>query len=257
MNTFGGRLVAWFFVVALAGCGRGQATPTSSSPSPSATAAADPATTDQDIMDIAHFAPLERGTYSIDPDEDPATPLRVLYTVAAEGWSQWIGAAKFREGPDGEDRHVGVSIAAVTNLVAHGCHDHDPADPPIGPTVDDLATALAHLAPFQVTAPPSDVTIHGYSGKHLELTVPDMPVEALEDGGTYFTGCFGGDLRSWIAPVLSFAFYGYSGPHHVEEFWILDVEGSRLVIQANWSHGSPRKDIAEMRAVLNSIRIEP
>ena len=94
------------------------------------------------------FAPLEPGTYFIDPDADPSTPLRVVYQVPVEGWPQWIGAAKFAN-----DGHVGVGITTVTNLVRHGCRDHSPADPPVGSSVDDLATALADLAPFRVTSP--------------------------------------------------------------------------------------------------------
>jgi len=54
------------------------------------------------------------------------------------------------------------------------------------------------------------------------------------------------------------AFYGYNGePGRTEEFWILDVDGTRRVIEANWSPASPRKDVAEMRAILDSIWIEP
>src|SRR6476619_5424528 len=46
----------------------------------------------QNIMELPDFAPLEPGTYFIDPDADPSTPLRVVYEVPMEGWSQWIGA---------------------------------------------------------------------------------------------------------------------------------------------------------------------
>jgi hypothetical protein len=135
------------------------------------------------------------GTYFIDPDGDPSTPLRVVYEIPFEGWSQWIGAAKFAEegtvcsatGCFGHPSHVGVSITTVTNLVTDGCRDHSGADPPVGPSVDDLATALADLAPFQVTSPPKDVTIYGYGGKHLELTVPDLPVQG-EGDDLRFTG---------------------------------------------------------------------
>jgi len=66
---------------------------------------------------------------------------------------------------------------------------------------------------------------------------------------------------SWIAPHLvgrgGYAFYGYTAPGATEELWILDVEGTRLVISAVRSPGSPRKDLAEQRAILDSIRIEP
>jgi hypothetical protein len=56
--------------------------------------------------------------------------------------------------------------------------------------VEELATALADLAPFRVTSPPEDVTTYGYSGKHLELTVPDLPVEGSGDHRR-FPGCVG------------------------------------------------------------------
>jgi hypothetical protein len=58
------------------------------------------------------------------------------------------------------------------------------------------------------------------------LTVPDLPVEG-EGDHRHFTEC------------------------------ILDVDGTRLVIETNWSPASPRGDVAEMRAILESIRIEP
>ena len=117
----------------------------------------------------------------------------------------------------------------------------------MGPSVDDLATALADLGPLVVSSPPGDVTVHGYSGKHLELRVPET---------TNFIKCVGGELISWDAPVLSYPFHGYF-PGSIEEFWILDVRGSRLVIVAQRSTHSPPGDVAEMRALFNSIEIEP
>ena len=123
--------------------------------------------------------------------------------------------------------------------------------------MEELATALADLAPFRVTSPPEDVSIYGCSGKHLELTVPDLPVQGSGDHRR-FRGCVGEELQSWIAPLLGGAFHGYNGePGRTEELWIHDVDGTRLVIETNWSPASPRQDVAEMRAILDSIRIEP
>jgi hypothetical protein len=206
------------------------------------------------VIDLPNFVPLEPRTYYIDPDNDSSTPLRVTYKVLEEGWQQWIGAFKPEEG---EERFVGVSITTVTNLNVDACEDQRAAVPPIGPTVDDLASALTVLKPFQVTKPPTDVAIYGYSGVHLELTVPaDIPFEARPGGG-YFTDCQRGDLRSWFAPGLSLDFYGYEAPGQIEEFWILEVDGTRLMIAATWYPESPPQDIAEMRAILDSIQIEP
>jgi hypothetical protein len=225
--------------------------PRTTGPSPVAPSDPSPTQTVRDVMELPN-APLEPGTYFIDPDSDASTPLRVVYGVPVEGWSPWFGAVKFAA-----DEHVAVSITTVTNLVRHGCRDHSPADPPVGPTVDDLAAALAELAPFRVTSPPEDVTIYGYSGKHLELTVPDLPVGG-DPADLRFIGCVDGDLYSWISPPNDEgAFSGYTGPGYREEFWILDVEGTRLMIVAHRSAGAPREDLPELRAILDSIRIEP
>ena len=181
MNRYG-RLLGLGLGAVLPGCGSNDAaipTAAKTANEPTATATA------RDITRVPNFEPLETGTYYIDPDNNPSTPLRVVYRIAADGWSQWIGATKFAE-----DGHVGVSIATVTNLVRHGCRDHSRADPPVGPGIDDLAAALADLAPFRVTSPPTDITIYGYRGKHLELTVPKID----------FAECVGGNLKSWIAP---------------------------------------------------------
>jgi hypothetical protein len=239
-------------VLAVAGCA---ATQLASAPVESVTVspvvAATPSpcpTPDDSIPDVlgpSGRSELERRTYWVDPDVDACTPLRVLFTIPADGWLAWTGSYKPEEGAE-EDRRVGVSIVSVTNLVVDGCTDHNLADPPVGPSVDDLAIALADLEPFVLTSPPTDVTIDGYTGKYLELALPEMA----------FGECVGGEVISWDAPVLSYPFHGYL-PHLIEEFWILDVQGSRLVIVANRVPDSAPDDIAEMRAVLDSIQIEP
>jgi hypothetical protein len=221
----------------------------SSAPAPSSTPSI------QDVMKIAHFAPLDPGPYFIDPDGDDSTPLRVVYEIPAEGWLMWIGAGK-----RSDVGYVGVSITTVANLVRHGCRDHRWAAPPVGPSVTDLAAALADLAPFRVVSPQQDVAFSGYTGKHLEWIVPDLPVEGTGDD-IRFTECEEYKLKSWVAFIDTAepgdAFYGYTGPGFREEFWILDVEGTRLMIEAGRSPGSPPADLAELQTVLDSIRIEP
>jgi hypothetical protein len=243
------------FVIAMAGCAAGnQAISPAESAAQSRVAAATaspcptPTETVPNVFSVpGEFPELEPRTYWVDADIDPCTPLRVLYTIPADGWRAWIGTFKPEEGAllGLEERRVGISIVTVTNLVVDGCTDHRLTDPPVGPSVDDLATALADLGPFVVTSPPRDVTIYGYSGKYLELSLPEMQ----------FSECVGGEVISWDADVLSYPFHGYL-PRMIEEFWILDVEGSRLVIVASRVADSAPEDIEEMRAILDSIQIE-
>jgi hypothetical protein len=250
MKQLGPSLALALFLVTVGGCSQ---EPEVTAPSPASSNDASPAPAVQDIMEIGGFAPLDPGTYSIDPDLDADTPLRVEYEVPA-GWSQWIGAAKFSDAG-----HVGLSITTVSNLVTHGCRDHSWADPPIGPSVDDLAAALVDLAPFRVTSPPRDVSVDGFHGTHLELTVPKLPFEGEGDDGR-FTRCIGGQLKSWVAAIDTEpgdAYYGYTGPGYEEEFWILDVDGTRLMIAAERSPGSPSEDVEEQDSMLDSIRIGP
>ena len=98
----------------------------------------------------------------------------------------------------------------MPNLVTDGCLDHTPLDPPVGPTVDDLATALSQLAPFEVTAPATDVTALRLPGKHLQLTVPaDQPEDSAAENFHDFTGCVDGEMHSWISTNNDGTFYGY------------------------------------------------
>jgi hypothetical protein len=253
--------VALGLALVLAGCGAGTAgntpAPTGTTPALTTTTPAATASTSSGpcptpgagsvpyVFSVpgGDFPELDETTYWVDPDFDDCTPLRVLFTIPGPGWLQWFGSFK----PDAEGGRVAVSIVDVTNLVVDGCTDHALADPPVGRGVDDLATALADLGPFVVTSPPRDVTAYGYRGKYLEWRLPVT---------TDLSRCVNGEVISWDAKTLSYPFHGYY-VGMIEEFWILDVEGSRLVIEANRSPKSSRADKAEMRALLDSITIEP
>ena len=213
------------------------------------------------------------GRYFVDPDGDDATPLRVTFQVATDNLWSWFGWIKFLPGET--DGFTGLSITTVTNLVSDGCRDHTALDPAVGPTVDDLAIALTQLAPFEVTSPPTDVTLFGYQGKHLELTVPALQVTdsgfaspSMNDAK--FTDCFNGEIHSWISPIndrsgallarsnsTGGSFNAYQTPGQTEEFWILDVEGTRLVLVSFDTPNAPADDIAERDAIFDTIRIEP
>ncbi len=58
----------------------------------------------------------------------------------------------------------------ISNRFNHPCTDHTLSSPAPGPGVDELLDALASQ-PGITAGPITDVTIDGYSGKSVELTV--------------------------------------------------------------------------------------
>jgi hypothetical protein len=82
----------------------------------------------------------------------------------------------------------------------------------------------------------------------------DRAFERADDGNR-FTNCTDGELWSWVGQPLSFAYHAYSHPGQAEEFWLLDVDGTRLMIASLRSPGSSEGDIAELHSIVDSIDI--
>ena len=217
----------------------------SPTPAPSATPTPSSTPSIQDIWGFEPLGPIEPGAYFIDPDLDPSTPLRVVYEVPAQGWSMWVGGTKFNDAG-----HVGVSITTVVNLVSDGCRDHL-----VGRSTGRAERRRPRRRAGGARPVPGDVAPDGRDRLRLPreasgMDRADLPVEG-EGDNQHFTGCVDGNLKSWVAPFDTAepgdAFYGYTGPGYREEFWILDVEGTRLMIAAEQSPGSPPEDVAQLQ----------
>lgn len=113
-------------------------------------------------------------------------------------------------------------------------------EPPVGPTVDDLANALADQS-MRGDAIPTDVTIDGYDGKYLEMSVPtDID----------FADCDRGFFYSWLGRF-------HQGPGQIDRVYILDVDGQRQVLIAHHMPGVSAADLAEQQAIVESIDFLP
>jgi hypothetical protein len=183
---------------------------------------------------------LAAGRYFVD---DPAvTPVRFTLEVPA-GWETIEGGFLGKIA----DRafYVSVSSWIVDNAYVDPCQwVESEIDPPIGPTVDDLADALADQV-GRDGSEPTDVTLGGYEGKKVELSVPaDFQVAS----------CDNGELRTWRSGG-SAGGYNY-GPGQRDTVYILDVEGERLVIHTTYLPRASEEDLAELAAIVESIRIE-
>ncbi len=209
----------------------------------------------QNIEEMNAFGELPPGTYWV--AGEPDNTWRVQFSVRSSGWSAFLGPFKQETAEGKTHRIMTLNFFDIRNTVKDACTDHKYRDPAVGPSVDDLAEAASSLSPFVVKSAPTDVTVFGYSGKHLILEVPDVPF-SVRNGQPSFAECdTGGLLKSWIGPPLSYAYYGYAEPGQTEELWILDVEGKRLTISRLSHPDSPPQDVAELNEIFESIEIYP
>ena len=181
--------------------------------------------------------PLESGTYVI------ASPFlsRVTLSLPA-GWFADIGGpyAVFLDpsvDPVSNDDGL-VELVIFDKVYADPCHpDRGLLDPPPGPSVDDLAKALASL-PSLVATTPTDVTVAGYHGKQVTLKAP-----------TSIDTC-----SVWQLPLGA---VNTMVPGERDQYWIFDLKGQRLVIDAHELPNESAAHKAEVQAILDSIRFAP
>ena len=185
---------------------------------------------------------LKPGTYvfkTLDPDFD--AKYRITMHLL-DGYGPVAG------GPVvfGTDGGQGISAWTVGNVYADPCHwGGTLLDPPIDPSVDGLVAGLASQKSRHASVA-ADVSLDGFTGKYMELTVP-----ARID----LAGCDEGEFRTWVDPTLEGA--RYLEPGQRDLLWIVDVDGSRLVIDAALGPHTTRKDRADRIKMVESIRIEP
>jgi hypothetical protein len=179
---------------------------------------------------------------------------RISFTMPATGWftfdPHFLG--KGTRNPDHFDLYISPHL--VSNVYTGGCHWRGTARvPPVGPTVDDLATALSAQAGPGATHPTA-VTVGGHPGMKVDLAIPqDLDVSTCDSDGDF--SIFGRwyeapDGTSGAAPWT----YG-NGQHNT--VYIVDVDGTRQVIDTMYLPGRSAADRAELDQIVASIRFLP
>ena len=126
-----------------------------------------------------------------------------------------------------------VSFGNPTRIHADPCErDGDLVE--IGPKVDDLVAALADVPGVETTT--SDVTVSGYSGRRVDMTVPELT--GCTDGEAVLDADTGGPLDA--------------GAH---AFLVLDVDGDRVTIHSTARTTAPERETTQLAAIVESIRI--
>ena len=194
-----------------------------------------------------------------DQGKDPQAVVDVPYGFdSTDGWYLSGHAASATYDPLTDLVRDGRSLAlwTVTDVNTNPCYGVEFANP--GPTVQDLAGALAAQPVFASTEP-APVSLGGYDGLYLERTFPtDLKRRSCVDGdgsprtrvdllnqpGFYFD--------AWRVP--SAGNNGDFSPGQVDRIWILDVAGHRLVVVASYDPGNTPLQIAELDEMVASIR---
>ena len=140
------------------------------------------------------------------------------------------------------DPAFGLVFAEVGNIYTDSCPSVE-LDPPVGPTVDDLAAAWSGLLALNATAP-TDITVDGFDGKLVEFTVPDYDENDCAYGEFML-------LRNPNGPDG----YWAQAPNQHHQVRILDVDGTRVVIAASWYPDTSAQDRADIDEILNSVQL--
>jgi hypothetical protein len=196
---------------------------------------------------------LAAGTYRLRPFA--SATMTIDATVPGGGWTGGPPAAI--GGPVGESNGPnGVAVAFFNAQTIHSdpCHwdqDGDGGAPDegnveVGPTVDDLAEALA-AAPYESTTPVA-ATLGGYSGKRLELElVPDPSGCDSYDGAGNQYFVFGGRDGAQYA----------QGDANTWQVTVVDVEGTRLIAVLISYAETSSEHLSAAQGILDSVVITP
>jgi len=197
---------------------------------------------------------LTAGTYRLRPSSSET--MTIDATGPDGGWSG--GPPNAIGGPVGESNGpngLAVAFFKAQTINSDPCHwDKDGSgnapqegDIEVGPTVDDLAEALAANASYESTTP-VEATLGGYSGKRLELQLVPDPSGCdtfSGEGDQYFV--FGGRDGGQFA----------QGGANTWQVTIVDVEGTRLIAVLLAYEETSAADLSAAQGILESVVITP
>jgi hypothetical protein len=200
----------------------------SATPSPSAGPSATPAPSSATPAPSPAAPSLAPGRYELTADFPVAATLDL-----PPRWSE-CSSGPLEQSVCGADGPLSVSLMIIDNVVAAPCVDEG-LDPPVGPTVDDLAAAIAALHGFRST-PPVDITIDGHPGVEFTVTAPSS------------SQC---GLFTWMGPYRT----NGVGLGEANRLRIVDVGGVRVLIAAAYHPSVAAPGFPdELKQVFESVR---
>ena len=201
---------------------------------------------------------LPEGPFVVSSSSAPVAPITV--TIPASGWTHLPDFDGLLKGEDADPPEAGMlfwSWPAGTTMDVFGdpCKWESTRPETPAATVEEIASALAAQASRDASTP-VDVTIGGYDGKHVTLHVPDDAPTREEA----FRDCDGGEFASYGRTGGPDGVDGlertHQGPGQTDELWILDVDGSLVIIDVMYRPDTSDELIEEMRTIVESTTFE-
>jgi hypothetical protein len=211
---------------------------TQPSPAPSATPSASATVLAGSNQELA------RGRYGIDygraPGSEGSGP-SIVFDIAASGWYDASESAVDFIYPDGVSYGPSFGVWNITTPAAEPCARYEAATPAPGPGIDDLLDALSGQDGIQA-GPITPVTIDGYDGKFVDLTIT-ADVTSCPEG--FFT--WGSAIDGRTAKATG----------EVDRVYALDVDGKRITFFTRVLADSAQEHIGQVRRIVESIDIQP
>jgi hypothetical protein len=179
--------------------------------------------------------PIGPGAYFVDTDGDPATTPRATFVIADSGWEAMEAGARYSATDE-----ILLMVTEIDYVGSPACGDGASLKA-AGTSAEDLANQFA-AAGFTVQEAVSPVNAFGRSGYHLLVEVPP--------------GCDSSAHMAWRSPTFGGRYY-HQGPNQMVEYWVLDVEGTPVTVEASWRAANTEEDLAPLRAAVDSLVITP
>jgi hypothetical protein len=204
-------------------------------PSPTGDGAATDTTPDPGYTIVAQDHLYGPGRWAMRAAGDPEAPLAVFDVPGGfQGGESFVWASV--------DTLANLTYSTPTRVYADPCDSERPS-PRVGPAVEDLASALATQR-RSTTTEPVPTQLGGYRGLYLELTLSRADSDACnpkpKDGMLIWETAVRGDGR-----VLD--------PPATDRYWILDLDGRRVVVTAMTEAGTSEKTVERVTDVAESV----
>jgi len=249
-------LVGLCAIGALGGCGDDSAGETATPTSPSTTPRSDDSSSPDGPPPLKDGS-IESGRYrfTLEPEcaddlldcptsATPVPPIGIDVTVPSADWEADLEflliapSLQSTDAPDGAALVMGWTNQWV-GLNSDPCipigtpNGHVLPDTPVGPTVDDFVDAVLANPSLDVTEP-TEASLGDHHGRFFTLTAPSD-----------LSGC--DNWRPWDPGFHA------QGPDNVWDVWVMDVDGFRVLIVADYFPGTPAEVRTDLRAMAESI----